>query len=641
MSQRVIYSAFLVLALAVVCASAPRGAAAQAATSNGALTGVSRDLPNMNSGLRGIVETAGIEIYLKDASGAPIPSGAVITLMKLDGLIYRKETAGKGKNDYVRFNDVAPTEYSVQVVVPGYAPVVQRVDTHDKVTSKLTVNLKPLSAEEAALAAQVAKLAPKAQKELGKAVAALRDNETGKARGHLDALMRTAPNHAEVNYLYGVYASKTSDQAHAVSYWMKAVAADPQHVRALLSLSDALLREKKSDEAVLYATRAANADPSSWRAHAVLASAYSQKNAIDEALQQAERALELGHAQADMVQPLLAGLLARRGNHDRALEIMQAYAANHPKDEAAKKDLEVLQRTPAAFSTNGETESAAAAAATAMPLPSNWLPPDVDEKLPPVEPGQACALADVVSGAGNRMREFVDSLDRFTATEFVKHQTIDRWGGPSATETRRFDYLASIQEVKAGVYNFEEFRNVNGAQGDFPGGVATYGLPAMGMIFHPFYAENFEMACEGLSHWDGKAVWQVHFRQRPDKPNMIRNYRFGPDGSVHPVALKGRAWIAADTLQIVRLETDLVASLPEIRLLADHTIVEYGPVHFKTGNVDMWLPRTAEAYYDWKGRRVHREHSFTNYLLFSVADKQRISLPASTEPAPPPGESHR
>jgi hypothetical protein len=35
----------------------------------------------------------------------------------------------------------------------------------------------------------------------------------------------------------------------------------------------------------------------------------------------------------------------------------------------------------------------------------------------------------------------------------------------------------------------------------------------------------------------------------------------------------------------------------------------------------------AEVYYDWKGRRIHRRHSFSNYLLFAVDDKQKISAP--------------
>jgi hypothetical protein len=43
--------------------------------------------------------------------------------------------------------------------------------------------------------------------------------------------------------------------------------------------------------------------------------------------------------------------------------------------------------------------------------------------------------------------------------------------------------------------------------------------------------------------------------------------------------------------------------------------------------MEMWLPASVEVFYDWKGHRVHREHRFSNYLLFSVDDKQKISAP--------------
>jgi hypothetical protein len=75
------------------------------------------------------------------------------------------------------------------------------------------------------------------------------------------------------------------------------------------------------------------------------------------------------------------------------------------------------------------------------------------------------------------------------------------------------------------------------------------------------------------------------------------------------------------------METDLVAPLPQIRLLSDHTIVDYGPVQFRKGNVEMWLPQSAELYSDWKGRRMHRRLSFSRYLLFSVDEKQKIYEP--------------
>jgi len=154
------------------------------------------------------------------------------------------------------------------------------------------------------------------------------------------------------------------------------------------------------------------------------------------------------------------------------------------------------------------------------------------------------------------------------------------------------------------------------------------------LIFHPYNADKYEMSCEGLALWNGGLAWQMHFRQRSDRPSVTRSYTLGENGPSYPAALKGRAWIAADTYQIIRLEIDLVHPMPEIRLVADYTVVEYGPVNFRTSTVQLWLPQTAEFYYDWRGHRGHRVHRFSNYLLFSVDDKQRISPPNAGDESP-------
>ena len=100
------------------------------------------------------------------------------------------------------------------------------------------------------------------------------------------------------------------------------------------------------------------------------------------------------------------------------------------------------------------------------------------------------------------------------------------------------------------------------------------------------------------------------------------------------MALRGRAWIAADTYQVLRIETDLISPVPKIRLVTDRIAIEYGAVHFREKQVEMWLPLSADVYYDWKGRRAHRRHSFSNYLLFSVDDKQQISKPSAAVQLP-------
>ena len=172
-----------------------------------------------------------------------------------------------------------------------------------------------------------------------------------------------------------------------------------------------------------------------------------------------------------------------------------------------------------------------------------------------------------------------------------------------------------------------EYRNGGFALTEFPGGIVTNGLPALVLIFHPYYTPSYEMTCEGLARSNDQLVWQVHFRQRPEKPNELKTYQSGIHGAPYSVGLKGRVWISAVSYQIVRMETDLVAPAPQIHLLAEHTAIEYGPVKFRDGGVNLWLPQSAEVYFVWRGQQVHRRHSFDHYMLFVVDDKQRINAP--------------
>jgi hypothetical protein len=257
---------------------------------------------------------------------------------------------------------------------------------------------------------------------------------------------------------------------------------------------------------------------------------------------------------------------------------------------------------------------------------ATWLPPDVDEAVPPVEE-TACSLDEVVQKTEERIVELVRDVDRFTATESLTHYSINKHGQASAPVRRKFDYVVSIHEVREGHLGVTEYRNGGLALEEFPDGIVTSGLPAQVLIFHPYYAPSYEMTCEGLGRSNDQLVWQVHFRQRPDKPNELKTYQSGIRGGAYSVGLKGRAWISADSYQILKMETDLEMPVPQIQLLAEHTTIEYGPVKFRDGSVNLWLPLSAEVYFAWRGHRVHRLHSFDHYMLFTVDDKQRIQTP--------------
>jgi len=582
-----------------------------------------------------------LEVSITGPGGTPFTGAAELTIAGLDGEIYRIETVSGG---HARLGGLPDAEYgTIQVEAGGFMEITRRIEGPLAATPrmKLVVELQQMGEGEKEFSrdAGVLSLPPKAEQALGKAFESLGHNAPAEAQRHMEEAYRLAPNNAEVNYVYGVFAMQTSRRDQAKSYWAKTLEVYPQHYRALISLSKLLVDENKPADALAYLDRAVRADPNSWRAHAIYADAYLRQGKADEAANQAEQALELDPLQAAVVQRHLAAALAKRGEKEKAIQVLQTYLREHHSDHDAKAQLKKLQSpespvsSAAAEAAQSEpVEPSALDGLATLPMPATWLPPDIDRRVPRVEPGASCSVEEVVRKTGERIKEFVGDVDRFTATEFLTHESINKWGVGSWPEKKKFDYLVSVEEVAPQSLSVTEYRtDRNSPRVEFPGGIETRGLPALVLIFHPYNSVTFDMSCEGLTHLDGQAVWQVHFKQRSDKPNRIREYRLGLTGPAYAIALKGRAWIDADTYQIKKLETDLVAGIPEIQLVADHTAIEYGPVRFKNRDVVMWLPQTAEVYYAWRGKRTYRRHSFSNYMLFSVDEKQKIAAPKNTE----------
>lgn len=139
---------------------------------------------------------------------------------------------------------------------------------------------------------------------------------------------------------------------------------------------------------------------------------------------------------------------------------------------------------------------------------ARWQPSDVDEDVPPVDPNATCNLDEVLRNAGKRIQEFVGNVERFSARENMLQETINKSGKVSGWEKRKYDYLVSITEIRPGVLDVSE--DLRGVYSPFetPGGLTginTKGLPALVLIFHPMYAPDFSMKCEGLGTVNGES----------------------------------------------------------------------------------------------------------------------------------------
>lgn len=567
-------------------------------------------------------------VAVRTPDGSPLDTPAVVNLYTFSG-----GSAGIGvlRAGTAEFTNLSPASYTLEIIAVGYERLTENVQIMTSgERQQLSISLTPEAAPSAAAPPPGSPiLAPNAEKEATKALEDLRVNKSGDARKHLEKASHAAPSHPDISYLWGMYYAQVKDFATAKVYWEKTVQIAPRHVFSLSALAQLALQKLDYATATGYLVRASEAAPSAWRYHERLAETYLEQKQYEEAQKHAQRALELGKERAAGAHFVMAQAFLHSNNSQGAEKALAAFLTSQPSGPRAveaRKLLDTLQKPelPAPAATASIATPAPALAADLMP-PPKWMPPDVDESMPAVESTAGCPLQKIQEEAGKRVSDFVDAVNRIAATESLENEVLDRSGIAVRRASRRYSYVASVQQVRPGLYSMEEYRNGMMDLEQFPERIATLGLTALVMAFHPFYVNDYDLACEGLSRWHGGLAWQVHFRQRPDKPARLRSYRV--NSMSYPISLRGRAWISADNFQIVSLETDLVSPVPQIQLRAEHVAVEYMPVKFVSHHQELWLPESAEIHFNYGNRRMHRRHHFRDYMLFAVDERQQISLP--------------
>jgi tetratricopeptide (TPR) repeat protein len=546
------------------------------------------------------------------------------------------------------FRGIALGDYEVQVEAPGCATTRVNVSlTRPGETRDLDIAVLP--GPGAASATTPPPLSLKEQKELTAGLRALQAQKLEEARRHFLIAAKTAPNHPDVDYLLGVLATMTGDMATAKQY-LENGAARYEHILSLTALGEIYLTEGNLTLAQQRLEAALKTAPNTWRADQLLAAVELKQGSYSQAIQHAEHALQIGKTEAKGARLTLADALYATGDHQRSLQVLNELLKENPTQEQTKEAHKLLEANRAAqaapssadgtlsanlskatFDIAPSLSSANLPSALANPLAISprWFPPNVDESIPPADATVSCPLPQIVRQAGERVLEFVSNVDRFTATESLSHQTLNEFGLAVRSERIKFNYLVSIEEMKPGVFDVQEYRDGGTSNEIFPEHVATLGTVAMVFVFHPNYAGDFDFRCEGRAHQGNQEAWQIHFSQKPDRASRLRSYRLG--NQYFRVGIKGRAWISTETSQVLRMETDLVSKVPEIRLQAEHQDILYGPVPFRKKHLVLWLPLATETYLDFNGHRIHRRQDLSNYLLFWVDDRETIEKPKTTE----------
>jgi tetratricopeptide (TPR) repeat protein len=536
----------------------------------------------------------------------------------------------------VNFGDVPFGHYDVEVSAVGYLSGHKEFQAITNVGPvKLDIKLEK---DPAAVQFEISDgaMPPKARKEAKHGVSALKSGKWNEANKRLDAALKLAPDNPDVNFLLGYLYFQKKDFGRAADFLGNATTLGPENVQALTLLGRLRLQQEDYGRAVSNLEKAVGADADYWVAHELLATSYLKQQKYQRARDEAESALNKSKGNALASQLVLGQALINLGQRQEGIKALKDFLASSPKNPSVPSVKELIAQLEASARESPAKVSSAArqiisidplvAAAEATFSVRPWQPPAIDLSKPSVASNVSCP-ADIVGLTGNRVEEFVDNVSRIAAIEHLLHEQLDEMGDAITKETRTFNYVASFVESKQGAIAVEEYRQEHLGLADFPDQISSSGFATLALVFHPKLRDSFEMVCEGLGEFRGQPTWLVHFKQRQDRPAQMHDYRVG--GQLYSLKLKGRAWISADKFQIVRMESELVNPVPEIRLAGEHQVVEYGPVTFTKRNTQLWLPQSAEIYFDFRRHRYYRKHSFDHYMLFAVDSDEKHKPPAA------------
>ncbi|PYX72622.1 MAG: hypothetical protein DMG78_11735 [Acidobacteria bacterium] len=538
----------------------------------------------------------------------------------------------------VGFGDLPLGHYEVEVSAVGYRAATREFQALSSFTP-ITLEIL-LEKDPAAVQLNINEgMPPKARKEAKHGVSALKSGKWDEANKRLGAAYKLAPEDPDVNFLLGYLYFQKKDFGRAADFLGSATNLSPHNVQALTLLGRLSLQQEDYGRAVSNLEKAVLTDSDYWVAHDLLAASYWKQQKYDKARDEAQLAISKGKGGATASQLVLGQALVNLGQRQEGIQALKDFVAATPKNPSVpqvKVLIAQLEAAPVATNASAANVSLPGPAVTGVdPLIAAaeptfsvrpWQPPAIDLNKPSVAANVSCP-ADIAGMIGKRVEEFVDDVSRIAAIEHLLHEQLDEMGDAITKETRTFNYVASFTESKQGSIAVDEYRQEHLGLADFRDQISSSGFATLALVFHPKMRDSFEMVCEGLGELRGQPTWMVHFKQREDRPAQMHDYRVG--GELYSLKLKGRAWITADKFQIVRIESELVNPVPQIRLAGEHQVVEYGPVPFTKKKVQLWLPQSAEIYLDFRRHRYYRKHSFDHYMLFAVDADEKRKVPAA------------
>src|SRR5260221_3342869 len=449
---------------------------------------------------------ATLSISVRDASGVPIDGPVVVRLHAAAGGLNRTTTTREVSTAV--FDELPIGEYEAEASYPGYQTVRENVIVNKYGSGEqIYIYLVPESENKSqGTGPQHPVISPKLQTEIDKGLVALRKHQFESGRTHFAKGLAMAPGNPDLSYLLGTAEIELKHEELARQDFEHALAIDPAHERSLLALGELQLRNGDTPGAISTLETAIVKNGAGCRTHLLLATAYAKNSGLPDAEAHAYRAAALAREKGGAARLLLGEIQKAEGKLAAAQITWQDLAAKFPGDPSAaeaKTHLASLPATAADAPVQPEPSSLADLPVPAIPavelLPEKerpWAPPDIDSREFPLAQNAACSAEDVLSAAQRRLKSQLQNFEKFTATEHIEHQEIDRLGRPGPVRTRAFSYIVFVNRYADDSFFLNENRYSSTDDPSFSTSLATHGLNNLGVaILQPSNCIDFEFNC--------------------------------------------------------------------------------------------------------------------------------------------------
>jgi tetratricopeptide (TPR) repeat protein len=191
------------------------------------------------------------------------------------------------------------------------------------------------------------KVPKKARDEFKKAQSAVDDRKIEEAQKHLAKALEIYPDFAEALTMRAIMALEADNVAAAISDLDRAIKADPSYAFGYFAMGSAFNMARRFDDALKVLNRGVALSPQSWQAYFEMSKAQIGKAEYAAAVRSLDRSEQLANGQYPLIHFLKAHALLGLKQYSDAMNELQAFIDQAPKDPKAQSARNTLEQVKA------------------------------------------------------------------------------------------------------------------------------------------------------------------------------------------------------------------------------------------------------------------------------------------------------